>query len=333
MRTNVLAYLVLLSGCGASTGLPLDSTEDSGADGLLTSEVGGSAFGGATWAFAKGGTGGSFDVRYPTGGHAYAATGGSRVVYATGIGGLRAGGGANSNTGGYYFLTGGAKATGGTVYSYTGGTKSTGGAKTYTGGASYNPTGGAKSTGGTFATGGSTAIGTMTVQPDGFASIDAGLYKLHGYIYSFAGGSSSSLTLSYGTYTSFCAMGTVGANPTYISYAGAGFNVNQTTTASGSAASSLTISAKTMIVSFTNQGNSQLRVQLNDPANNNWCFDVTNATSPVTIPLSLFNTHCWDNSGAYFSPGTAITTIQLVVPGDSVVDRPYSFCLLGIVFE
>jgi hypothetical protein len=173
----------------------------------------------------------------------------------------------------------------------------------------------------------------MKITDDGWAAVSAGLYVLHGYIYSFAGGSSSSLTLNYGTYTSFCAMGNVAANPTYISYAGAGFNVNQTQTSAGGVADSLIIDAKAMIVSFTNQGNSSLRVQLNDPANNNWCYDITNTASPVTIPLTLFNTHCWDNSGAFFAPSTPITTIQLVVPGDSVVDRPYSFCLLGITFQ
>ncbi len=333
---NALVYLVLLSGCGASTGLPLDSSEAAGDFGNFSSESGGSAFGGAygeSGGLAAGAVGGTYDFRYPTGGYTYA--------YATGTGGFRATGGgkaypfggAISNTGGSYYYTGGAKATGGTIYTYTGGTKSTGGAKAYTGGASYIVTGGAKSTGGAFATGGTTALGSMTVQPDGFASINAGLYTLHGYIYSFIGGSSSSLTLSYSTYSSFCAKGTVAANPTYISYAGAGFNVNQTTISSGGVADPLVINAKIMIVSFTNQGSSQLRVQLNDTANDNWCYDITNATSPVTLPLTSFNTHCWDNSGVFFTPGTPINTIQLVVPGDSVVDRPYSFCLLGIVVE
>jgi hypothetical protein len=128
-------------------------------------------------------------------------------------------------------------------------------------------------------------------------------------------------------------MGTVAANPTYISYAGAGFDVNQPPSSSGGAAASLTIDAKSMTVSFTNPGNSPLRIQMNDPANDNWCYEISNMTSPVTIPLTSFNTHCWDDSGASFAPGTAITSIALVVPGDSVVDTPYSFCLLGVTFE
>lgn len=169
----------------------------------------------------------------------------------------------------------------------------------------------------------------------GWAYVPAGLYTLHGYIYSFAGGSSSSITLTYDTFTSVCAMGKVAANPTYISFAGAGFYVNQPSSSSGGSADSLVIDAKVMIVSFTNQGNSPLRVQLDDPSgNNHWCYELTNMTSPVTIPITSLNTHCWDpSSGISFASGTSITSIQLVVPGDSVVDRPYSFCLLGITFQ
>jgi hypothetical protein len=340
--TSVFAYLVWLSGCGASTGLPLGTSEPSGADGTYPSEVGGSAFGGSyaeVGGLATGAIGGTVDVKYPTGGRSY-ATGGTRPIYATGTGGSWATGGAKaypfggavSNTGGSYLYTGGAKATGGTVYSYSGGTQSTGGAKAYTGGASYSATGGAKSTGGAYGTGGATPTGSMKIANDGWANVPAGLYTLHGYIFSFAGGSSSSITLTYGV-TSFCATGNVAANPTYISYAGAGFSVNQPSASSGGPADLLAINAQVMTVSFTNPGNSPLRIQMNDPANNNWCYDITNKASPITIPLAQFNTHCWDNSGAPFAPGTPITTIQLVVPGDSVVGRAYSFCLLGITFQ
>jgi len=345
VQTSVLAYLVLLSGCGASTGLPLGTSEGSGADGNYPLEVGGSAYGGANGQVGgdgTGGTGGTYDVKYPTGGYSYAA-GGTRPIYATSTGGSRATGGAKaypfggaySNTGGSYLYTGGVKGSGGTSYfypTYTGGTQSTGGAKAYTGGASYNPTGGAKSTGGTYGTGGSTPMGSMKIATDGWASVPAGIYTLHGYIFSFAGGSSSSITLTYGL-TSFCAMGNVAANPTYISYAGAGFSVNQPSSSTGGPADLLAINAKVMTVSFTNPGNSPLRIQMNDPANDNWCYDISNATSPITIPLTLFNTHCWDGSGSSFTPGTPITSIQLVVPGDSIVNRAYNFCLLGITFQ
>jgi hypothetical protein len=187
--------------------------------------------------------------------------------------------------------------------------------------------GGARSTGGVSATGGTT--GALSIASDGYAVVNAGLYVLHGVVYSFAGGSSSSITLSYNS-TSFCARGTVGANPTYVSWAGAGFNVNQT--ASG-AVDPLVLNARVIVLSYTNAAGSQLRLQLNDAASNNWCYELGGSSSSATIPLTSFNTHCWDNSGTYFVPGTAITTIQMVVPGDSVVDRPFDFCMQGVQFQ
>ncbi len=256
----------------------------------------------------------------------YTETGG--IAY----GGAGIGLGANNSTGGMggtfdvprptggRAATGGASGAGGSNVMPTGGTKATGG---------YVGTGGTTYTG----TGGSTATGTMKIATDGYASIPAGLYMLHGYIYSFAGGSMSSIKLDYSTQRYFCASGDVAANPTYVSYAGAGVNVNQVMASSGSTVDSLVIDAKYIVVSFTNQAGSPLRVQLNDASNNDWCYDISNATSPVTIALTSFNTRCWDNSGSAFMPGTAITTIQLLVPGDSVVDRPFDFCLLGVTFE
>ena len=311
---QMAAFASLLCGCGASTGLQLGTSEASGADGSLSNSGGAVGAGGAA---AEGGIGGSIDIAYGTGGRPTGAGGMSILVSRTGgysaTGGNKALGGAKAATGGAYLYTGGAKAA--------------------SGGNTPINTGGAQATGGSFGTGGATATSSMKIANDGWAEDSAGLYVLHGYIFSFAGGSSSSITLNWDTYSSFCAKGTVAANPTYISYAGAGFDVNQPTTSSGGAAALLVIDAKLMIVSFTNPGNSPLRIQMNDPNNDNWCYDISNATSPVTIPLASFNTACWNDSGSFFAPGTAITSIALVVPGDSVVDTPYSFCLLGVTFE
>ena len=317
VQIKQLLYFVWLGGCGASTGL--DAPSESKLPSTTYIETGGIAYGGAGIGLGgtfSGGMGGTFDVLRPTGGAK--AVGGAKTA---------TGGASYVGTGGKVVLTGGA------TYVGTGGAIGVGGSKVM-------PTGGAKATGGyvgiggmTYTgTGGSTVTGTMKIATDGYASIPAGLYLLHGYIYSFAGGSMSYIQLDYSTYQYFCAKGDVAANPTYVSYAGAGVDVNQVSASSGSTVDSLVIDAKYIVVSFTNQAGSPLRVQLNDASNNDWCYDISDATSPVTIPLTSFNTRCWDNSGAAFMPGTAITTIQLLVPGDSVVDRPFNFCLLGVTF-
>jgi hypothetical protein len=358
--TRQFPLVIWLTGCGAATGLQTGSADVADASAPNGSETGGStmSFGGAATE-TSGGSGGSIDVTYPYGGYV-SMTGGSpslptggRVAYTGGArptGGTKSTGGASSTGGarptggtvstggtnptsgtasmGGTKLTGGTAGTGGTKS--TGGTVSTGGTKSTGGTVS---TGGTKSTGGTAGTGGSTATGTMKIGVDGYAWIPAGMYVLHGYVYSFAGGSLTYVKLDYGTYTSFCASGDVAANPTYISYAGVGLNVNQTTSSSDSTVQPLVINAKYVVVSFTNPGGSPLRLQLNDASGDRWCYDLSNTSSPASIPLTAFNTHCWDNSGAAFAPGTAITSIEMLVPGDAVVDRPFNFCLLGLTFQ
>jgi hypothetical protein len=195
----------------------------------------------------------------------------------------------------------------------------------YTGGVRAT-TGGVRATGGFSTTGGTT--GAFSIGADSYAVVNAGLYVLHGVVYSFSGGSTSS-ALTHDS-TSFCLRGVVGANPTYVAWAGAGFNVNQS---NGGAVDSLILNAKTITISFKNAAGSPLRLQLNDAASNNWCYELGSSSGQITIPLTSFNTHCWDNTGNYFVPGTAITTIQMVVPGDAMVDRSFDFCMLGVEFR
>ncbi len=320
-RLGAVPLLIWLTGCGAATGLQTGSADVADASPPNGSDTGGStmSFGGAA-TVTSGGSGGSIDVIYPKGG-TVSAIGGSPNLF----------------TGGRVAYTGGARPTGGTKS--TGGTVSTGGAVSTGGGAATggsNATGGAggaRSVGGTVSTGGTNATGTMKIGVNGYATIPAGMYVLHGYIYSFAGGSLTYVKLDYGTYTSFCASGDVAANPTYISYAGVGLNVNQTTSSSDSTVQPLVINAKYVVVSFTNPGGSPLRLQLNDASGDRWCYDLSNTSSPVTIPLTAFNTHCWDNSGPSFAPGTAITSVEMIVPGDAIIDEPFNFCLLGLTFQ
>jgi hypothetical protein len=74
-------------------------------------------------------------------------------------------------------------------------------------------------------------------------------------------------------------------------------------------------------------------LELLDQGYNEWCYPLTAATSPATVPLSSFNSRCWDDSGQPFTPGTSILAIQLDVPGSSSTDTPYSFCFFGMTID
>ncbi|MDP9151217.1 MAG: hypothetical protein M3O36_14915 [Myxococcota bacterium] len=174
--------------------------------------------------------------------------------------------------------------------------------------------------------------GAPVIGDDGYVNVSAGPSVLTGYVYSFVGGSSSSIALTYGA-TSFCASGTVGENSAYQSYAGAAFAVNQARTSTGGSVSPLLLSGTSITVRFANYGNSPLEIQLVDGRNISWCYSLPPSSSVATVPLTSFNTRCWDNSGASFAPGSAITAMQLVVPGSATSVTPFNFCFLGLTIQ
>ena len=177
-----------------------------------------------------------------------------------------------------------------------------------------------------------TGVGAPAVGSDGYVTVDAGSVALQGYVASYTAGSPSTITLTYGS-AAFCASGSVAPNGAFQSWAGAGFNVNQTESPAGGMTSALAISGSSMTLGFENFGGSTLRVQLADSGNNLWCYTLAQSTGPVTIPLSSFNSKCWDNSGQSFQPGDSITTFQLIVPGSDELVTPYNFCFLGVTIQ
>ena len=347
--------LSICSGCGASTGLSEGFWDSSQGSTVSTSTGGAGAVGGGGVYWTGGASyvpSGGYGAMVATGGSPYYPTGGTTYYYP---------GGAKATGGSYYNTTGGKSATGGSKYTggntstggksatggskYTGGNTSTGG-KSATGGSKY--TGGSTSTGGKSATGGTTYnytggytgtgggsfTGAMKIATDGYVSMQANMYMLHGYVNWFASGSNTSITVSYGT-KNICATGIVETNPSYLSYAGININVNQTSASSSvSTTSSLTIDAKYITISFSNDYNAPLRFQLNSDTGTYWCYDLTGLSSPVTILLDSFRTSCWDPASGYpFKPGTAITSISMVVPGDTVSEYKYDICFYGVTFQ
>jgi hypothetical protein len=124
----------------------------------------------------------------------------------------------------------------------------------------------------------------------------------------------------------------VTADTTYNSVVGVGFNLNQTTATgaiAGNHAAPATVTVNT-VLSGAGTGNAAMRVQLTDSASNSWCVESGTWSTGVAIPIGNFNTKCWaPATGTFLAAGTNIVAVHVVIPGDALVDRPYSFCLTG----
>jgi hypothetical protein len=248
-----------------------------------------------------------------------------------GGGGMNGGGGSSIGGAGGFAGAAGAAGSAGAGGSSIGGEGGFAGAAGAAGSAGAGGAGGGVIDSGVI-TSDATVPGAPTIGTNGYLSIEAGAYVLVGYVSSFVGGSSSSILLTFNS-TSFCASGTVATNGSFQSYAGAGFDTDQPQSPTGWTVSSLLLSGTSMTVSFANPGDSPLELQLNSGTNAYWCYELAGATSPVTIPLTSFNTQCWDDDGQSFVPGTAITSIDLVVPGSATSSTPYNFCFLGLTIQ
>jgi hypothetical protein len=229
---------------------------------------------------------------------------------------------------------GGSNASGGTTGAVGGASTSTGGMMA--GGAIA--TGNAIATGGSshlgsVATGGTAPPGTPTIQPDGYVTLDTGTIVMMGHVSSYESGSGSSITLTYGS-NSFCASGTVAADSTYASWAGAGFNVNQAESGASGTSGSLVLTGSSISLSYVNHAGSTLRLQLYD-GNDYWCASLPASAGPatLTIPFSNLNTQCWSGLGSPFVSGTPITAVQLMVPCSGFSPTPFDFCFLGLTVQ
>lgn len=318
LRTACYALALLSSiGCGARSSLlkaPL-AGGDYGGEGDATG--GFQAVGGSYVASVGGASGSAMTGGYHASGGSPGTTGGSVI------------------TGGYHSSGGSPSAGGATAFS-NGGRASAGGATPARGGSSAGGTiafGGSSHAGGSPATGGTAAVGTPAVQPDGYVTLHTGTVVMQGHVSSYESGSGSTITLSY-TPTSFCASGTVAADSTYSSWAGAGFNVNQAESGASGSSNSLALTGSSISVTYVNLGGSPLELQLYD-GSNYWCtyLPASASSTTATIPFAQLNTQCWDGLGSAFVSGTPITTVQLMVACSAFSPTPFDFCFEGMTVQ
>jgi len=257
-----------------------------------------------------------------------AATGTGGVGLATGVGGATPKGGATSAGG--MIVAGNKTSTGGATS--VGGASGTSTAPVNMGGSSAVSSGGdaGVAVGGNSGTGGTAMASAPTVADSGYVKVSAGTVVMMGFIVSSTAGSGSSISLTYGT-SNFCASGTVAANSTYKSWANAGFSVNQDASGASGSSSSLVLSGSTISIGYVNKGGSELEFQLYD-GSNYWCYILPPSSAPTTttIPFASLNTQCWNGLGSPFKSGTAIMSVDLVVPGLNTTATPFDFCFLGL---
>ncbi len=197
-----------------------------------------------------------------------------------------------------------------------------------------------------------TATGSMTVGADNYVVQG----PLHGYWGSWVGQtaiapatcitpsclvvpdasvwSGSACTPNLGPRTALCVGGTVAQDATFASNAGLTFDIDQAQSTAGNNPANAIPAPTSVTVTFVNPGGSPIRVELSnwsDISSPVYCVDNGHFQSGQPIPITSFNTRCWDNnSGMFLSAGTPINTITIYAYSSNTAATPFAFCLTGV---
>src|SRR5664280_425444 len=208
-----------------------------------------------------------------------------------------------------------------------GGSTGVGGGSGISGNTSKNATGGNK---GDAATGDVINDGYITAGPwmgYGFTATDPGAATITP---DCSGGSCNPPF----TGSTFCMQGTVTGRTDYTGFAMLGWNVNQDPVNSTALTWAVPATGG-VILTVTNPGNTQLRLQLQgtDPhsGSDRWCAPLT---SGQLIPWTSLLTNCWTGGSPQnaLTPGTMIQQAAIIVPGLQT-DLPFNLCLVDIQIQ
>jgi hypothetical protein len=279
------------------------------------------------------------------------ATGGAGSV--GGVTGNNATGGSDA-TGGKTGATGGKTgATGGKTGATGGKTSATGGKTSATGGAATGGDGSVTDTGGNAGTGGATAAvttasattctfdssGTLAVTSKYVAAGTCG-----GYAYTYANGTATIAPACTSTgctpeldAAKICASGEVPPSATYANTAGIGFSIFQSRTGDPTP---LKLTGTNLVVNITNNATSStLRVQLTQDTTGTldaFCYDISGKTGAITIPLSSFNTKCYDSppDGTALTAAKGVYAIEINAPcAAATTTNTYDFCVNSVTMK
>jgi hypothetical protein len=118
-----------------------------------------------------------------------------------------------------------------------------------------------------------------------------------------------------------CASGEVLADPTYGSWAQWAWNISQTPEG---VTSTWSPTSSAIFYDVSTSYREPLRLIVYDQNYTSWCYPLTSSSD--VVPLSAFNTNCWDNSGSYYD-GTPLMGTMLQVVGSPSADTPFDFCV------
>lgn len=153
----------------------------------------------------------------------------------------------------------------------------------------------------------------------------------YGFAYiSDENGVSTDLAKPTDTATNICGQGSLPTS--YEAVGGIGVNVNQPAPEPGAAAAgppqAYAGTVSSITVEYTNVAGSTLRVQATTTSGQNFCKALPAGTSATVTPADL-NSKCWDGTGEAWD-GTALESVQLIIPGDEAAAVSFNACLNGV---
>jgi hypothetical protein len=153
--------------------------------------------------------------------------------------------------------------------------------------------------------------------------------------------------------TAVCTAGTITADKTYNSVAGVGFALNQDKAVAvdggvavdsgaagtagvdaGGPVGTITI-PHTIAITVERSGdkmggNLSLRAQLTAANGDLYCYG---GSLNDAIPVTKFNTKCWNNTGVYATASTPFTKLDIIVPSSAASDLEFSYCIANVVVQ
>jgi hypothetical protein len=150
--------------------------------------------------------------------------------------------------------------------------------------------------------------------------------------------------------TAVCTAGTITADKTYQSVAGVGFTLNQDKTVAVDGGVTLDAGAPgvdaglrvgtvtiphSIAISLERSGdnmagNRSLRAQLTAANGDLYCYG---GSLVDAIPITKFNTKCWNNTGDYAIASTPFTKLDVIVPSSAASDLEFSYCITNVVVQ
>jgi hypothetical protein len=124
----------------------------------------------------------------------------------------------------------------------------------------------------------------------------------------------------------FCLSGRVAADADFGGAARLVFNLNQ---AAGAAPLTTVPQGNGLAFTFTRSTGAMLRVQLETPGGDAFCYSIPEVRGRTFVPYTAFNTECWTDTTGQNYNRQPIHSVVFSAPGSSFAQTPYGFCVAG----